>query len=62
MHTETVMVSFDDLDAMGVVHNAKYVTLLGIRSRCGPRRSTPALREACRDLLVPGEADARAAA
>jgi acyl-CoA thioester hydrolase len=28
MHTETVMVYFDDLDAMGVVHNAKYVTLL----------------------------------
>jgi acyl-CoA thioesterase FadM len=27
MHTETVMVYFDDLDAMGVVHNAKYVTL-----------------------------------
>ena len=28
MHTETVMVYFDDLDAMGIVHNAKYVTLL----------------------------------
>lgn len=28
MHTETVLVYFDDLDAMGVVHNAKYVTLL----------------------------------
>ena len=27
MHTETVMVYFDDLDAMGVVHNGKYVTL-----------------------------------
>ncbi len=27
MHTETVTVYFDDLDAMGVVHNAKYVTL-----------------------------------
>jgi acyl-CoA thioester hydrolase len=28
MHTETVMVYFDDLDAMGVVHNGRYVTLL----------------------------------
>ncbi|MDR0346353.1 MAG: acyl-CoA thioesterase, partial [Nocardiopsaceae bacterium] len=28
MPTETVMVYFDDLDAMGVVHNGKYVTLL----------------------------------
>ena len=28
MPTETVTVYFDDLDAMGVVHNGKYVTLL----------------------------------
>ncbi len=28
MHTETVMIYFDDLDAMGVVHNGRYVTLL----------------------------------
>ncbi|MBO0817181.1 MAG: acyl-CoA thioesterase [Actinobacteria bacterium] len=28
MPAETVMVYFDDLDAMGVVHNGKYVTLL----------------------------------
>jgi len=27
MHTETVMVYFDDLDAMGVVHNGRYATL-----------------------------------
>lgn len=27
MHTETVTVYFDDLDAMGVVHNGQYVTL-----------------------------------
>lgn len=28
MITETVMVYFDDLDAMGVVHNGRYATLL----------------------------------
>jgi hypothetical protein len=28
MHTETVMVYFDDLNAMGVVHNGRYATLL----------------------------------
>jgi acyl-CoA thioester hydrolase len=28
MHTETVMVYFDDLDAMGVVHNGRYATVL----------------------------------
>jgi len=28
MHTETVMIYFDDLDAMGIVHNGRYVTLL----------------------------------
>ena len=28
MHTETVMVYFEDLDAMGVVHNGRYATLL----------------------------------
>ena len=28
MHTETVMIYFDDLDAMGVVHNGRYATLL----------------------------------
>jgi acyl-CoA thioester hydrolase len=28
MHTETVPVFFEDLDAMGVVHNGKYATLL----------------------------------
>ncbi len=28
MHTETVVIYFDDLDAMGVVHNGRYVTLL----------------------------------
>lgn len=28
MHTEIVMVYFDDLDATGVVHNGRYVTLL----------------------------------
>jgi len=40
MHTETVTVYFDDLDAMGVVHNWKYVTLFeralaGYWSRAG---------------------------
>ena len=28
MHTETVMVYFDDLDATGVVHNGRYASLL----------------------------------
>ena len=28
MHTETVMVYFEDLDAMGVVHNGRYAALL----------------------------------
>ena len=37
MHTETVMVYFDDLDAMGVVHNGRYVTLL---ERAGIQENT----------------------
>jgi hypothetical protein len=28
MHTETVNIYFDDLDAMGVVHNGRYAILL----------------------------------
>ena len=40
MHTETVMVYFDDLDATGVVHNGRYASLLeralaGYWSRAG---------------------------
>lgn len=57
MHTETIVVYFDDLDAMGVVHNAKYVTLLE-RALAGywTRASRGAFRGAgVRDHLSPAD-------